>query len=58
LCLCGSAAATQHTVNLADTNTASESVARQAVYWRGDAISLSWLPPSGAAGNSAYSYNI
>jgi hypothetical protein len=33
-------------------------LARQASYWRGDCISLTWTPPAGAQGNPAYSYNV
>jgi hypothetical protein len=44
--------------NPVESNAGSDSIARQAGYWRGDCISLNWTPPSGAAGNAAYSYNI
>jgi hypothetical protein len=43
---------------LSETNPTGDTLARQAAYWRGDCIALNWLPPAGAAGNSAYSYNI
>jgi hypothetical protein len=33
-------------------------LSRQASYWRGDCISLTWTPPAGAQGNSAYSYDV
>jgi hypothetical protein len=47
-----------HLAGMAETNVANDSLARRAAYWRGDAISISWTPPSGASGNSAYAYNI
>ena len=33
-------------------------LARQASYWRGDCISLTWTPPAGTQGKPAYSYNV
>ena len=47
-----------HFAALSETDAASDALARQASYWRGDCISLTWTPPAGAAGNSTYSYNI
>jgi hypothetical protein len=47
-----------HFASVMETNTASDTLNRQAAFWRGDCITLNWLPPAGAAGNSAYSYNI
>ncbi len=41
-----------------ESNSSSDAVSRLGQFYRGDSIVLSWLPPSGAAGNSAYAYNI
>ena len=47
-----------HFAALSEANATGDTLARQASYWRGDSISLTWTPPAGAPGNPAYSYNI
>jgi hypothetical protein len=43
---------------MSESNIASPAVARTQALWRGNVIVLSFSPPSGAGGNSSYSYNI
>jgi hypothetical protein len=47
-----------HFATLSESHTTGDMLARQAGYWRGDCISLTWTPPAGAQGNPAYSYNV
>jgi len=47
-----------HFATLSESNTTGDTLVRQASYWRGDCISLTWTPPTGAQGNPAYSYNV
>ena len=47
-----------HFATLSESNTTGDTLARQASYWRGDCISITWTPPAGAQGNAAYSYNV